>query len=104
MTRGKRIDFEAFCSMVKEKKTAEEITKALSIKSSATLKNLQRRMMIKTGKVWSISGLDRRMVRQIKVRKNGMLIGMTPLTNHGINIGDVFDITWDGDNIILSRS
>jgi|GEM_PF-2051472 len=103
--RGKRIDYERFCELVKQKTSADQICKALGIVSAATLKNLQRRMMLDTGQVWEIPGLeDRRRTRSIKFRPSmGLVISRATMAAAGFKPGDTFDVSFEGKKIVLIK-
>jgi len=103
--KGKRIDYERFCELVKQKADADQISKTLVISSVATLKNLQRRMMLDTDKVWEIPGLGgRRQTRSIKFRPSmGVVISRATLAANGFKPGDTFGISFEGKKIVLIK-
>jgi len=102
--RGKRVDYEKFCQMVKDGKPAEAITKALGISSTATLKNLHRKMMLETGRVWTIPGMGERITRAVKFRPSmGLVISRATLAANGFNPGDTFSVTFEGKSIVLKK-
>jgi len=102
--RGKRVDYEKFCQMVKDGKSAEAITKALGISSVATLKNLQRKMMLDTGRIWTIPGMGERMTRSVKFRPSmGLVVSRATLSANGFNPGDTFSVAFEGKRIVLEK-
>ncbi|MCP4689996.1 MAG: AbrB/MazE/SpoVT family DNA-binding domain-containing protein [Desulfobacterales bacterium] len=98
-----RYDPDKLRGMIEEGKTAREITKEFKI-SPYTLREHLVMLQELDKKIYTIEGLfDYSRVEKSKIKKEGIVFSKEMLEESGFAPGDAFEMSVDGDRIILEK-
>ncbi len=98
-----RYDPDKLRVMLAEGKTAKEITKEFKI-SPYTLREHLVMLQELDNKIYTIKGLfDYSQVEKSKIKKEGIVFSKEMLQKSGFTPGDAFEMSVEGDRIILEK-